>query len=43
MGWGGEAFEPTAYEDSSKDIKMFSLEKEKLRRFLISILKYLKA
>lgn len=40
MGW--KACEIMPYEDYLKDIRMFSLEKERLRRLIISILKYMK-
>lgn len=38
----GEACETILYEDSLKDLRMFSLEKERLTRLIIRILKYLK-
>lgn len=40
MGW--KVCEIMLYEDYLKDIRMFSLEKERFRRFIISILKYMK-
>jgi hypothetical protein len=41
INWG-RWFMKLSREDNLKDIKMFNLEKETLRRFIISILKYLK-